>query len=542
MQAKKYMKALVASALFILGSVHAYAQSPVILTGGIVNAADYSTDLAPGAIFSIFGTGLATSTASAGSMPLPTFLAATSVDVVDIANVSRPCPLYFVSPGQINAQLPYSLSAGVVQIRVHNGLATSGFASARLAAAAPKLFSLNVSGVGQAITTNPAGTQYTNALPSTSASQVVMYLNSMGALDVNLNAGDAAPGLAAGSKPANVKGTVSVTVDNGAQAQVTFAGLTPGFAGLYQVNAVMPFSTNSGNVTLTVSVGTATSQTNVSIPYRPLGFYYAMFGGKAVAGQTLNGLSGANSAMALRNSDNFVWGTDGFNAWSKNTGLVNPAYSGVSGLAVTLKNGAATVFDNNGIEDNTFGTFYTNTTGPDSAKPGLSKAYSMSNYYPLVFSTYLHLTQPTTITQMIGYFDLYGDPTLPFDPTNPFVKFRMNIFSNSSLQPKETGNFVGDVFSTDTATGTFSFSQTSASRISSAAGNTPSPIDRVVFSLASPLTLPAGDYWFSHDVAIRATPASSSTAKSVNGANDTMIWHAPKPGKPFVIPGAPITQ
>ena len=178
-----------------------------------------------------------------------------------------------------------------------------------------------------------------------------------------------------------------VTVDNGAPAQVTFAGLVPGLAGLYQVNAVMPFTTNLGNVNLTVSVGTATSQTNVSIPYRPLGFYYAMFGGKSIAGQTLNGLSGANSAMALRHSDNFVWGPDGFNTWTKTTGLVNAAFSGVSGLALTLKNGAASVYDNNGIEDNTFGTFYTNTSGPDSGKPGLSKAYSMSNYYPLVFST-----------------------------------------------------------------------------------------------------------------------------------------------------------
>ena len=542
MQANKYFTALATSALFLLGAAQVQAQSPVILPGGIVNAADYSTDLAPGAIFTIFGTGLASSTAQAASLPLPTFLAATSVEVVDIANITRNCPLYFVSPGQINAQLPYSLSPGNVQIRVRNGLASSPVGIARLVASAPKLFSLNVSGVGQAITANPDGKFYTNTVPSTAASQVVLYANSMGALDVNINAGDAAPGLTTGSKVANVKGTVSVTVDNGAPAQVTFAGLVPGMAGLYQINAVMPFTVNSGNVNLTVTVGTATSQTNVNIPYKPLGFYYAIFGGKAIAGQTLNGIAGANSSLALRHSDNFVWGTDGFNAWSKNTGLVTPAYSAVSGLAVTLKNGAATVFDNNGIEDNTFGTFYSNTSGPDSAKPGLSKAYSMSNYYPLIFGTFVHLTQPTTITQMIGYFDLYGDPALPFDPGNPFVKFRMNIFSNASFQPKETGNFVGDVFSSDTVAGTFSYSQTAASRISSAAANTPSPIDRVVYTLASPLTLPAGDYWFSHDVAIRATPASSSTAKSVVGANDTMIWHAPKTGKPFVIPGAPINQ
>ncbi len=82
------------------------AQKPVVFQKGVVNAASYSTEypsnqLAPGSIVSIFGTNLASSTAWADRTPLPTTLAGTSVTFGGIS-----APLFFVSPGQINAQLP----------------------------------------------------------------------------------------------------------------------------------------------------------------------------------------------------------------------------------------------------------------------------------------------------------------------------------------------------------------------------------------------------------------------------------------------------
>ena len=54
------------------------AQTPAITTGGTVNGADYSRDFAPGAIISIFGTNLATTTGGAVTIPLPTTLAGAS--------------------------------------------------------------------------------------------------------------------------------------------------------------------------------------------------------------------------------------------------------------------------------------------------------------------------------------------------------------------------------------------------------------------------------------------------------------------------------
>jgi hypothetical protein len=92
----------------------------------------------------------------------------------------------------------------------------------------------------------------------------------------------------------------------------------------------------------------------------------------------------------------------------------------------------------------------------------------------------------------------------------------MNIWSDTTGPlPMTTGNFTGDVFSSDTTAGTFSFSNTGVNLISSNAGDAPKPIYRLVYRLAAPLTLPAGEYWFSHDASVRSQPAPSSTGNSV---------------------------
>ena len=74
MQVKYYFRTLAVTSLFSLAASSAFAQAPAIFTGGVVNAADYSSDLAPGAIISVFGRNLASSTQVAAQTPLPTFL------------------------------------------------------------------------------------------------------------------------------------------------------------------------------------------------------------------------------------------------------------------------------------------------------------------------------------------------------------------------------------------------------------------------------------------------------------------------------------
>ncbi len=489
----------------------AYGQTPAITANGTVNAADYTRSFAPGALIAIFGSNFASGQAFASTLPLPTSLGGVSVE---LASNGEQFPLWYASPTQINAQLPYDVGTGQIQIRVRTAAGVSSTDTITVAARAPKIFTVDFSGAGSAVATNTNYQVLTSSLPANPADTVVLWMNSMGAGSADPLSGAPAPGLTAGSVPSTISG-VTATV-NGQDAPVTFAGLTPGSVGLYQVNVRVPFIVISGPVAIQVTAGGVTTQTSVTIPFRQLGFYWSLLGGKQVSGQTMNGVSGSTSALAFRQADQLTWGTAGFNAWTDNTGL-GSQYSTVSGLALTLRNGTAVVYDNNGIETGTQGSFYDNTGGgANSQKPGLSDLYSMSNYFPLTFGGYFKLGSSTTVTELIGYFDVLGNLTLPFDPANPYVRYRMNIFSNvSGTLPKETGNFTGDIFSSDTTAGTFSYSDTGVKILSSVKTDTPKSIYRLSYKLATPLTLPAGEYWFSHDASVRAQPGSSSTAQFV---------------------------
>lgn len=483
-----------------------------ITTGGTVNAADYTRAFAPGALVSIFGTSLATSTAQAPSFPLPTTLAGATVELV---STGAPIPIWYASPTQINAQLPYDVPVGQVQLRVRTLTGVSNTDTIAVTARAPKIFTVNQSGIGLGIVTNTNYQVLTAGLPARAADNLIIWMNSMGATTGTPVAGQPAPGTAPGSQALSLTATPTVTL-NGAPATVSFAGLTPGSSGLYQVNIRAPFIVLTGEVTVQVTIGGVTSQASVTVPYQQMGYYYSVLGGKSVSGQTLNGVSGATSALAFRHSDPLTWGPTGNDGWTKNTGL-GANYSVVTGVALTLRNGATVVYDNNGIETSSAGTFYNNAGGgANNQKPGLTDLYSMSNYFPLIYSGYFRLAQPTVVSELIGYFDALGGASLRFDPQNPYLKYRMNIWSNAAgNQPKEAG-FVGDVFTTDTASGSFTINDSGVKMISSNPNDLQKVIYRLSYKLNTPITLPAGEYWFAHDASVRAAPASSSTAQMVS--------------------------
>jgi uncharacterized protein (TIGR03437 family) len=496
---------------------------PAISPGGTVNAADYSRDFAPGAIVSIFGTNLASAPAGATLMPLPTSLGGTTVELVNGSTV-RNLPLFYVSPAQINTELPYGLTPGPAQIRVRTAAGASASDTISVAARAPKLFTVDFTGKGPGVVTNPAFSIATQANPVKPGDNIVLWLNSLGETNPPVIAGNAAP-----SAPlSTITDPVTVTV-GGKPAKVTFAGAAPAYTGLYQVNVQAPFVVITGPLDIQVSVGQGATQTGVTAAYRQLGFFNAVLGGKAVSGQGVNGIT----ALAFRQTDVITYGQTGFGQWSR-PGSTPAIDANVSGEAVTLKNGTSFVYDNNGIEDRSGAGFYTNAGGgPDNLKAGLVNLYSMSNYFPLVFSTYMKFSQPVTVSEMIGYFDGKGTPQLPFDPNNPFLKYRMNIWSNAGGLPKETGGYAGDVFSSDSAAGTFAVSATSVNRVSNVATAPTDPVWRLDYKLNTPVTLPAGEYWFSYDASIRDNPSTgTSTSASVTTSElSDIIQMQPQSGK-----------
>src|SRR5262249_43539859 len=114
-------------------------------------AASYrETVLASEAMVAPFGTSLATRTQSAETWPLPTSLAGTQVLVKDSLGVERLAPLFFVSPGQINYQMPPGTATGTAMVTITSGDGAISTCLVEIAAVAPGLFSANADGQGVA--------------------------------------------------------------------------------------------------------------------------------------------------------------------------------------------------------------------------------------------------------------------------------------------------------------------------------------------------------------------------------------------------------
>ena len=235
------------------------------------------------------------------------------------------------------------------------------------------------------------------------------------------------------------------------------------------------------------------------------GYYYAVSGGLFPNGQTVNGDNASGGTIRFL-TDEPAWGSS-IDTWQK-----DDWFAGNSGIALTLRNGSTTVYDNNGLDNGSFPMgFYTYGPTFPTEGAGVVVGYSMPNVFDWIYAGYFQLAAATTITQLEGYFVYSGDPndalTGPFDPNNPLFRYDMNIWSNvaNDLLPVDTGGFTGDVFSSLTTPGAFSWADTGYDRTGSSSQQN---IYRLTYTLNAPLTLQAGTYWFSHDVRVVPEPAS----------------------------------
>lgn len=232
------------------------------------------------------------------------------------------------------------------------------------------------------------------------------------------------------------------------------------------------------------------------------GYYYAISGGLFPTGTTPNGdnASTPNGGTFRYLTDDPAWGY-GIDVWQKDDFNPNNA-----SIALTLKNGATIVYDNNGLETGSVPTnYYDYTAGYPVPGAGAVTAYSMSNNFDFIYTGYLQLTAATAVTEVTGYFAFSGNPSDPltsgFDPSDALVAFHSNIWSNvdGDLLPVNTGSFVGDVFSSDSTPGTFSWSDTGYNRTGSTSVQ---DIYRLTYTLDAPMTLAAGTYWFGDNATI----------------------------------------
>ncbi|MBI1764569.1 MAG: hypothetical protein HYR56_24350 [Acidobacteria bacterium] len=213
-----------------------------------VSAASFSPSaIADKTIVAAFGTALATSTAAATALPLPLTLAGTSVKVRDTNGTERPAPLFFVSAGQINYQIPAGTANGTTTVTITNGAGVSVSGVLEVRATAPAIFTTNATGAGAAaaldalrFTLGPFDAKQANGEPNI----IAVF------------------GTGLGSDATDVSGNVNASVTtrlNGVIVPTLYAGTTPGLAGLNQFNLQLPANITTGTYTLTITRGGVTS-------------------------------------------------------------------------------------------------------------------------------------------------------------------------------------------------------------------------------------------------------------------------------------------
>jgi uncharacterized protein (TIGR03437 family) len=230
-------------------------RQPTIAANGITNAASFeSKPIAPGSYISIFGAGLSDTTdgATTASLPLAIDYVNVSFDAPS-AGISVPGHLIYVSPSQVNVQVPWELQGQTsVQMKVTIDYSTGNVVTVPVAAYAPAFFEFSPGRVAALdLQYNPIG----SANPARRGQIVQLFANGLGPVTNQPASGDPAPL----SPLSQTQATPVVTID-AQQADISFSGLAPGFPGLYQINATVPSSLSAGNHPITITIGGQTSK------------------------------------------------------------------------------------------------------------------------------------------------------------------------------------------------------------------------------------------------------------------------------------------
>jgi uncharacterized protein (TIGR03437 family) len=243
---------------------------PLIDVGGALNNADYASgeSLAQGDIIALFGTQLATG-APAGitALPLPTTLGESQV----LLN-GQAVPLYYVSANQINFEVPLDAQAGAGTLQVVSNGVNGNIISVTIAKAVPRIMQLYGVNGGYGIIVNASdnslaipATAGVASHPATVGQALVIYALGFGPTNPATTTGTASPT----SPLADITDSPMVCFEApdpfnpaGLCVKPLFAGLTPGYVGLYQINVVVPNGSPTG-VLVPIYISTADGNTNV---------------------------------------------------------------------------------------------------------------------------------------------------------------------------------------------------------------------------------------------------------------------------------------
>jgi uncharacterized protein (TIGR03437 family) len=254
------------SIVYLLTPVPLVGNNPLFVSSGMVDGASTQPGaVTPGKIVVLYGSRLGpaqlTGLSIGGDGKVATNTGGTQVLFDGV-----PAPILYTSAGQVAAVVPYEIDGKLgTQVQVKNGGLNSDTVALPVAPVAPSIFSVDLSGTGQAAILNQDGLTVNSAKsPAARGSIISIYATGEGqtqpgGIDGRISAG--------GSVPAPTR-PVTVLID-GKPAEVQYAGSAPGaVAGLFQVNVRIPADAAPGDVALEVHVGAATSQPGITVSVR----------------------------------------------------------------------------------------------------------------------------------------------------------------------------------------------------------------------------------------------------------------------------------
>jgi minor extracellular serine protease Vpr len=258
--------------------IDATSSVPTISTAGVINDATFQGQIAPGSYIAIYGSNLLDTTALSnyaiynnltydlatpafsptdGSLPLQLDYTTVTFDVPS-AGISVPGYIYFVSPGQVNAFVPWELAGqSSAQMKVTTDESFYGnVITIPLQSTAPGFFPIS----GNIAAARDANNNIVTASnPAVRGQAIVLYCNGLGPLS-----NPPASGAPASSTQLSQTTTLPVVTIGGQTVTPIFSGLSPGSVGLYQVNVTVPTSLSAGNQPITISIGGQTSPTQTA--------------------------------------------------------------------------------------------------------------------------------------------------------------------------------------------------------------------------------------------------------------------------------------
>jgi len=233
----------------------------------IFNAASYApitNSVAPGEFVTIFGLNLSAGTQSAQTLPLPTTLGNTRVMVN-----GQPAPLDYVSATQINLLVPYATPQGFATFQVINNKVASNQVTVYSALTAPGVFTLNSldggtypSGIGPAAVLHKDYSLVTQENPAVAGETLQLFVTGLGSVTPTVADGAAAPSSPLSYVDEYTSGALAMDILDANSVDtlvstISFAGLAPYYAGLYQINFVVPSGVASGIAYVNISTNEA---------------------------------------------------------------------------------------------------------------------------------------------------------------------------------------------------------------------------------------------------------------------------------------------